>query len=238
VATPFPVYVALRCITSSDDEPSDAVLTNAAMASIGNTTNTRELKHVIAARLDDAYLILDGLDEIPGRDEHSEVGVSRVMAHLQYLMQAHPKMRLLVTCRDYDYHSDNRLRLGEVPLLSLSLFAPEQVTAAVERWHRAAADMASRYNCNTFDPTDRAAYLLSTFSMDRDLAELARVPLLLNIMQVVFGQDERLPRSVGRLCDRAIRFLILEVDHCPVCGLLRSRSRTGSQAVQKAPRRS
>jgi formylglycine-generating enzyme required for sulfatase activity len=206
--TPLPIYVSLRFMPTGDVGAEEAFAA-AAIASMGHVPNPREVREMIAERLASTFLILDGLDELPGR--HEEVaGASSAMAHIEYILRAYPKIRVLMTCREYDYRADSQLHLPGASILSLSLFAPEQVYSAIRRWHSAAVELGVRYNCTLGDFAQRGEQLIQALLFDRELSELARVPLLLNIMQAMFGQYERLPRSVARLCERAITFLTLD----------------------------
>jgi formylglycine-generating enzyme required for sulfatase activity len=206
--TPIPIYVSLRKMISKEEGTEQAVAA-AALDSLGYVPNAVDAKNALANRMASAYLLLDGLDELAGRGDEADAAED-IMMHVKYLLKAYPRARFLVTCRDHDYRADNRLHLPDIRHLSLSLFTPEQVESAVRRWHKAAIDLGRQSDCDLSAWEERAERLMRTLALDRDIAELARVPLLLNIMQVVFGQDEKLPRSVGRLCERAVRFLTID----------------------------
>jgi formylglycine-generating enzyme required for sulfatase activity len=206
--TPIPIYVSLRKMISKE-ESTEQTVAAAALDSLGYVPNAADAKNALANRMTSAYLLLDGLDELAGRGDDAS-STDDITMHIKYLLRSYPRARFLLTCRDHDYRADNRLHLPDIRHLSLSLFTPEQVQAAVRRWHKAAMDLGRQSDCDLSDWEQRAERLIQTLALDRDVAELARVPLLLNIMQVVFGQDERLPRSVGRLCERAVRFLTIE----------------------------
>ena len=163
--------------------------------------------------LDQAYLLLDGLDEAPSDHSESDTRMTRqeILLAAKRFTEEHPDARCLVTSREADFTLDGNLHRVFPACFVLDKFSRPQVEQAIRLWHGAAAHMAARLGDHPpqLEPArGRAANLVRA---DPDLGELAEVPLLLNLKrQLVFRTEDDFPKNVSQLAMRALMFLLID----------------------------
>ena len=143
-----------------------------------------------------AFLLLDGLDEVPVTTERAGVTHYPRALLLAGLTDARPTWeaagnRLLLTSRPYglEPHELTGLGLPSTPLEPL----PEALQQLfVQRWFA------------TLDTPDLTAGLLATLDDRPDLAPLAENPLLLTALCVIYGTGKRLPEDRYHLYQRIV----------------------------------
>ncbi|MGW2285960.1 NACHT domain-containing protein [Streptomyces phaeochromogenes] len=147
-------------------------------------------------------LLVDGIDEIPESDRE------RTRRWLRDLIDAYPGNQWLVTSRPSAVRED-WLAADGFTELALSPMSPEDVTAFVERWHRAARIGAP-------DTERLAAYetsLLDAVRTKPDLGRLATNPLMCGLI-CALHRDRRgyLPHGRQELYDAALSMLLSRRD--------------------------
>lgn len=168
----------------------------------------------------------DGLDEV--RPEVRE----RVAFQVRAWAERYPLARIIVTCRVRSYASDAPWRLPW-PERTLEPFTlEEQVPQFVRGWYaelEATGWITQRAEALAED-------LLEAIRTRKELQALAPSPLLLTMMSLVHGREERLPPGKALLYDRLVDLLLWEWDdirqresgHAGSEGLPLLLSRTGS----------
>ncbi|MGW2783141.1 NACHT domain-containing protein [Streptomyces populi] len=147
-------------------------------------------------------LLIDGLDEIPGRDrEHTR-------RWLRELLDAYPGNQWLVTSRPSAVREDWLASDGFTELV-LSPMTGDDVTAFIRRWHAAARLDAS--DTDRLDGYERS--LLDAVRTKQDLGRLATNPLMCGLI-CALHRDRRgyLPHGRQELYDAALSMLLSRRD--------------------------
>jgi HEAT repeat protein len=159
------------------------------------------LRVVIADELDKgrAYVILDGVDEVP--DSHTRAAV--VQAVDEFILD-HADNRVLVTSRPYGY-----VRLaGDPTHFQLLNFSPAQVEAFVRRWQRAFEKRQHPDAPDYEDADEQADALVNEIRRSPKVTELATNPLMLVIISLIRYEKARLPEERVQLYNRAVNTLM------------------------------
>ncbi len=226
--SPIPIFVPARFLQLTGQSYESAVV-GAAVSQLGPEADMTPVREVLMACLPRAYVIVDGLDEVAvdtyGR---TEVTVTRrlVLGLARYLAASYPNVRCLVTCRSSDYASEPNLLLDEATHLAICGLSDRQVSSAVHKWHERARLAAPQLGADYWPR--RATAVLELIRSDADIGQLATVPLLLTLLQVVYSGERGTPRSISQLVDRAVGFL--EYDK-PRVGVATRVLRTGGEGA-------
>ena len=209
----IPIYVPARMLKLGKDG-FERALVDAAVRFVGWAGDRGELSQDLQARLNDSFIIIDGLDEVPVEPQpNQEVTVTRerVVELVRYLMVSFGDAKFLVTCREADYAVDSDSILYEAKHWGVSGFTPAQVSKCLARWHAAGEISAREYlGLGDLDWERREEELRELIRSDPEVGTMAGVPLLLNMLQVVFKDAADSPRSVSSLATRAVRFLMVD----------------------------
>jgi NACHT domain/Calcineurin-like phosphoesterase len=150
--------------------------------------------------------LLDGLDEVVGRD--LRVNVSR---WIDRQLELHPQAWFAVTCRYAGYHSDTRLpaRFLELHLRPLTLKQSEEF---VRRWFSIVEGaLAVDPELGRRMGEDEATALLEAMQAgfgNQRVAMLTRNPLLLTTICLVHRDRGKLPQRRVELYDECVRILL------------------------------
>ena len=210
----IPLVVPSRYLERVPAREFNEALVTAAVESVSGLSNRLRpsIVEALIDVIDRAYVLLDGLDEAPSDQAESDSRMTReeILREARRFGEGHPSARCLVTSREADFVFEGGLhRLFPVHYV-LDNFDRGQVNEAIRKWHAAAADMASEQGVILPNWDRREHALRDLVRADPDLGELAEVPLLLNLMQLVFRAEDDFPKNVSQLAMRALSFLLLE----------------------------
>ncbi len=152
------------------------------------------------------FLLLDGLDEVPGEALRERLArlVERVIVQGTRDVNRH-----LVTCRTRAY--EGRVQLaGALALARLAAFGPAEVEQFCEGWSRAL------FRASPDDPADPArlradAYqreLMAAVEANPEAETFAGSPLMLTVLAVVYWNRRQLPEQRAELYDAALEYLL------------------------------
>ncbi len=161
-----------------------------------------------AIREGQAFLLFDGLDEVPDLNARAEAA-----RRVQALMGAGPagaRPRCLVTSRPFGY---DLCRVHDAPHWKLAPFDREQISRFIVGWSRA-LDRSLHPGAVNREAADAAAKELERAIFEapaasaRTLQDFASNPLLLTILALVQRQHGVLPEMRARLYETAVRTLM------------------------------
>jgi len=143
-----------------------------------------------------AFLLLDGLDEVPvsqSRDDRTLFPRALLLAGLADALPHWHQAgnRILLTSRPYGLDEGGLARLG-LPRAPLEPLPKPLQKLFVTRWF------------HTLDKADLTAGLLASIEAREDLAPLAENPLLLTALCVIYGNGRRLPEDRYHLYQRIL----------------------------------
>ncbi len=143
-----------------------------------------------------AFLLLDGLDEVPTSQPRDGVTLYPRALLLTGLADALPHWdkagnRTLLTSRPYGLDNAGLAKLG-LPLAPLAPLPKPLQHLFVTRWF------------HTLDKPDLATGLIATLDGRDDLAPLAENPMLLTALCVIYGNGRRLPEDRYHLYQRLV----------------------------------
>ena len=146
-------------------------------------------------------LLLDGLDEV-SRSDHRR---RQIQQAVESFAAAHPKCRILVTCRTYAYQQQE-WRLVDFDDAILAPFSGGQIERFIECWYQHIAVLRSMH---TDEARGRAEMLKrAIFNSDR-LLELAERPLLLTLMASLHAwRGGTLPEKRQQLYEETVDLLL------------------------------
>jgi len=150
-----------------------------------------------------AFVLLDGLDEVPTLAQR--VFVRDIV---QAFIQRYSQNRYLVTCRVLSYQPPEKgkpdLRLNELPSYELAEFDLEKIGKFVGAWY---VELARLGTVPAVDQKNLTARLEEAVSRS-DLQRLARNPLLLTVMALVHTHKGRLPDARALLYEETVDMLL------------------------------
>ena len=153
-----------------------------------------------------AVLLLDGLDEIPTREERLLVRQAVLAGARRY-----HRSRVIVTCRTLAYQ-DTAGRLPGLPDFTLAPFTEAHIDDFIVAWY---AEL-TRVQSVTADEASGLAQRLQQAVRRPDLWRLAPNPLLLTVMALVHTHRNRLPEARALLYEETVHFLLWHWDELKV----------------------
>ncbi len=153
-----------------------------------------------------AFVLLDGLDEVPPTAESRGV----ILQIVQEFAARYRHSRYLITCRILSYDDPAwQLPARDFPALTLAPFNDEQIEAFIHAWHE---EIAIGWNQPRHELTKLESKLRSEVARRPDLKRLAPNPLLLTVMALVHTSDGELPEARALLYERAVEILLWRWD--------------------------
>jgi energy-coupling factor transporter ATP-binding protein EcfA2 len=154
-------------------------------------------------RRDGAFLLLDGVDEVPEADRRRV----QLANAIETFARDFRHCRILVTSRPYGYQ-DPEARLTGFEVRTLMEFTPEQTETFVGRWYAHVGEkdhVLGRANAERY-----AAQLRHIVTTHPRIAELSRRPLLLTLMASLHRWREggNLPEKRQLLYEESVNLLI------------------------------
>jgi len=209
----IPILVTLRDFAYWLASPREKPLTGVAAlwAYIQHDLDMRNLSFaapLLEKALQDgqAFLLLDGLDEVPPTAEAR----GAILQIVQDFALRYRHSRYLVTCRILSYDDPAwQLPPNDFPALTLALFNDEQIDAFIHAWHE---EIAARWNQPRHELTKLESKLRGEVARRPDLKRLAPNPLLLTVMALVHTSDGELPEARALLYERAVDILLWRWD--------------------------
>ena len=155
-------------------------------------------------------IFFDGLDEVREQDEHRTR--SLIIQAIEAFAAPLDKCRVIITCRQYAYRTDDAWHLPEAvfPVVELDLFRSQQIENFTQTWYRIVGKWRE---WNEQKCLDEAGNLYQAIEAWPHLKELGQYPLLLTLMAQVHGRDGYLPRDRADLYDRAVKLLLVHWDN-------------------------
>ena len=145
-----------------------------------------------------AVVLLDGLDEIPGKARRACVRDAVAAFSGRY-----PRSRVVVTCRTLSYQ-DPAWQLEGVPSFELAPFDAEKIDSFIGAWY----DELARLGVVKPEEADGLARRLREAIRRPDLWRLAPNPLLLTVMALVHTHKGRLPDARALLYEDTVDILL------------------------------
>lgn len=212
----IPLLVSAGRLAVPLADVDESLLVDAALADLEGLGNRRaQVREQLLASLDNVWLIVDGYDEAalgPQRAE-SEPGViverHRVCKVIRDFRMRHRAARVLVTSRESDYFDAPDCSIEDSFKYTLVGFDRPQIELAIDKWHATALLLAERCNAILENWSKRKEGLRHITRWVDEVGELASVPLLLNMLQVVFKIEDQSSLSIAQLAHRAMRFLLV-----------------------------
>ncbi len=151
-----------------------------------------------------ALLLLDGLDEVPTREQRRFVRDA-----VRVFLKRYPGNRALITCRILSYQPPQNpeqpdLRLPELPDFTLAPFDPPKIERFIEAWYQ---ELARLGTVEKKDVSTLTRHLQNAVRRP-DLWRLAPNPLLLTVMALVHTHKGRLPDARALLYEETIDILL------------------------------
>ena len=200
---PFPVLVALQDYAGQlgGQPPSAAHLLDFAygrlMLAKGSGRDVLARDTVEARMRAGGVLLLDGLDEVPGRVRRSQV--AEVITELA---QIEGDLRIVVTCRPAAAKADAR---PGAPFVShtIARFSDDQRLECATRW-------LLRRTEDEDEARSQALRLMAELKLHPHVDDHARTPLVLNMVGLLFYEAGQLPRQRWELYQQLIRRLVTD----------------------------
>ncbi|MGD9093809.1 MAG: SUMF1/EgtB/PvdO family nonheme iron enzyme, partial [Anaerolineales bacterium] len=152
----------------------------------------------------EALVLLDGLDEIPSKEQRRFV-----RGAVRAFMERYPENRFLVTCRILSYlrpetSKDPDLRLAELPDFSLAPLNKEKIASFIREWYNELAHIGSIQH----EDAPKLAHRLEEAIQHSGLKQLAPNPLLLTVMALFHTHKARLPETRALLYEDTVDILL------------------------------
>ncbi|MEL6488377.1 MAG: NACHT domain-containing protein [Cyanobacteria bacterium J06621_3] len=137
-------------------------------------------------------ILFDGLDEVPSQN------LDYVIEQIEEFVDRYDSNSFVASCRTAAYHSSFR-RFTDV---TIAEFNDKQIEQFIDRWFSSAEDealgIAGKYRDLLFQDNHKAA------------KELAKTPLLLTFLCLVYDREQTLPRKRSTLYERALNIILYE----------------------------
>lgn len=211
----FPIYFPLRELDFGEDNEPTLLPRNL------ERWSRRHLLNISAEQFHDwlqnrkTLVLLDGLDEISSKEQRR-----KVCRWVKEMCNGLENARFVVTSRATGYRKLDRIEI-EIPHLRADImdFSPRQQEAFLEKWFRAVLllelppeGMSKRvWKQQQEKRADlRSTAIIAFLKKDDNKAvrELATVPMLLQIMAIIWKDREHLPKTRAALYDAALNYLL------------------------------
>jgi formylglycine-generating enzyme required for sulfatase activity len=213
---PFPVFARLSDVARWLAEHPDPALPDDAPEHFYRFLGHALAGHPLGLREDylrrrvergGCFLLLDGLDEVPGEATRRRVArlVEQVVIHGRRVGNRH-----LVTCRTRAFQGRVQLA-ADVSTLRLAPFERAQVQTFVESWSRALYHVDAGAAADDARAVEAARYrdeLLQAIDANPSGATFTQSPLMLTVLAVVHWNRRRLPEQRAELYDAAVEYLL------------------------------
>ena len=135
-------------------------------------------------------LLLDGFDELATKEKQDAV-----VGEIHKFIGAYPKVQVVVTSRLAGYHDE----LKGFTKLELMEFDDKQIGRFIENW---------------FGKTDpgKAQSMFNAIDKNGPIKAIARNPLMVAIIAIIYEEDEELPQKRAVLYDRCVDVLLSRWD--------------------------
>ncbi len=178
----------------------------------------------------EALVLLDGLDEVPSRQQRILVRDA-----VTAFIERYPENRFLITCRTLSYQppvaGDQDLRLDKrIPSFELAPFDEERMDRFIDAWY---SELVRTGQVRSEEQSGLTLQLQQAVRRS-DLSELSGNPLLLTAMALVHAHRGRLPDARALLYEETIDLLLWRWDEVRVAS--RSQLPPLRQLLQQAGR--
>lgn len=149
-------------------------------------------------------ILLDGLDEVPTANQE------RVISQIQKFVEKNERNHFIASCRTAAYQSYFS-RFTEVVIAE---FNDEQIQQFINNWFRSEEDLKAETAKNCWELLNRSEHEASK--------ELARTPVLLTFICLVYNEFQELPKNRAKLYQEALDILLRKwaaqkrVEHNPI----------------------
>ena len=158
--------------------------------------------------------LFDGLDEVPANKDHEPL--RSIVRLIRDLAKRYAQCRFVVTCRTASYGQNDRKIAGKLwEVATLQPFVYHQQHLFIKSWIRELIKASDRANENpslfhSVDPQILSQELISKLISSRSsaLAHLARSPLLLAMITMLYYYERNLPDERVRLYERCLELLL------------------------------
>ncbi len=208
----LPIYFSLRELVFSNDMPG-SLQDNLAVWAKKRHLNISSKQFYTWLQKRKTLVLLDGLDEISDREKRIQV-----CEWVKNAWAGFPKARFVLTSRPTGYRKMDGLEL-ECDHLRADImdFSPQQQELFLNRWFRAVflkelpidvlKDQKER---KEKEASDRVRAIIDFLNKkeNKSVRELAQVPMLLQIMAIIWKDRDYLPGSRGALYDISLNYLL------------------------------
>jgi formylglycine-generating enzyme required for sulfatase activity/energy-coupling factor transporter ATP-binding protein EcfA2 len=211
----LPIYFPLRELEFDDKNEPGSLPENLAKWSEKHLMNIPARQFHTWLQDHDTLVLLDGLDEISNKEQRKKVcqWVKRMFPGL-------PRARFVITSRATGYRKLDGIELA-LPHVRADIidFTPDQQEEFLKKWFRAVY-LAGLPPENMWEPdwrkqqikrADQRSKTIIDFlkkEENKALQELAAVPMLLQIMAIIWKDRKHLPKSRPALFDAALNYLL------------------------------
>ncbi|MGD2250948.1 MAG: HEAT repeat domain-containing protein [Candidatus Methanofastidiosia archaeon] len=136
------------------------------------------------------YLLLDGFDELASVERQE-----KIIEEIEEFVHIYPNNRFIVTSRIAGYH--NELRGFET--VELMAFNDHQITQFITNWF------------GKFNP-EKAQLMEEAIKENEKIRTLARNPLMIAIIAIIYEEDQQLPQRRVKLYERCVEVLLSKWD--------------------------
>ena len=154
---------------------------------------------------ENTLVLFDGLDEVPAGSDDEIDRREIIVAAVETFRAAHPKCRVLVTCRVKPYREGSS-RLSGCPVYLLAPLDDDRVRLFCERWYDELARVGRLLDS---EANDRRERLLAALQVRPVLREMSGTPLLLTMLGRVNARS-RLPEGRAELYGECVEQLLWE----------------------------
>jgi formylglycine-generating enzyme required for sulfatase activity/thioredoxin reductase len=148
-----------------------------------------------------AFLLLDGLDEVPGAEDRRQCLLEAIQSFVRSLPS---RSRVVLTARPYAYR-DSKWHLPGFKVLTLAPFNMEQISRFVKGWYQTVRGLSVDRDRRDESVTQ----LITALEERKNLSELASRPLLLTLMAILHSSGGQLPEDRSSLYEESVKLLLL-----------------------------
>jgi HEAT repeat protein/energy-coupling factor transporter ATP-binding protein EcfA2 len=135
-------------------------------------------------------LLLDGFDELATKEKQD-----KITKHIHKFIKKYPKNQVIVTSRIAGYHDE----LKAFTKLELMEFDDKQIEQFVENWF-------GKINI------EKVKSMLNAIKENGQIRALARNPLMISIIAIIYEEDRKLPQRRVALYNRCVEVLLSKWD--------------------------